>query len=289
MGLFWERIMTKVREKTGITETQYSKALEEQENTIVELLSFHCYPETEIEAEIANTKKEILTLYTKVIAPAISKIEVYSHDLDAHAVESIFFLLQQIASAELTSDIIEKETFYKETLSYAYFIKHSVQKTLSELYFERIRTYKRTIRDFNYRGVYIGQDSFIKVVAERTKKAKKQYRESRNLYRSYINKDSESIACLRLKNVESDIGFDGLVSQLEEIVGLYISKFPEIINNGYNMSFLYRLTSNSLEIVSGLLLVYGFLRYTNLWQYVVSWFCNFIYAYRHKTADYNIL
>ena len=141
MELFWKQIGTAVQEKTGITESQYSKALEEQKDTIVDLLSFYCYPETAMEAEIAETKKEILTLYTDVIAPTISKIEVYSHDLDAGAVEAIFNLLQQITSAELTTDIADKKSFHQQTLSYCYFSKHTAQKSLAELYFERIETY----------------------------------------------------------------------------------------------------------------------------------------------------
>lgn len=274
MELYWKQVGTAVQEKTGITESQYSKALEEQKDTIVDLLSFCCYPESAMEAEIAEIKKEILTLYTNVIAPTISKIEVYSHDLDAGAVEAIFNLLQQITSAELTTDIADKRSFYQQTLSYCYFIKHTVQKTLAELYFERIATYKKTIRDFNHRGVFVQKEQFIKVVGNKLKTAKNQYRKSNKVYKAYVRTSEENVASLILADVQNDIGFDSIVCALEGVLDIYTERFPEIINNGYNMSFGYRLITGILEVLSGTLLVYGFLKYANLWTLVMDWFVN---------------
>lgn len=276
MDLFWKRINATVLEKTGITESQYFKALGEQKDTIVELLSFHCYPENAIEAEIKDIKEQILKLYTDVIAPVISKIEVYSHDLDESVVEAVFNLLQQITSAELESDLVEKQECYKKTLAYVYFIKHTIHISLAELYFDRIRTYKKTIKDFNHCGVYKDGKPFDKVVREKFKLAKKQYRASKRLYKPYVKKGKENVAYIRLANVQEDIGLDNLIFLLENIVDMYMNTFPEIINNGYNMSLGYRLVSRTLEIVSTFLLIYGFLKYANLWQNVINWFINLI-------------
>lgn len=282
MESFWAQVDTVVQGKIGITDAQYSKALEEQKDTIVELLSFYCYPENAMEIEIAETKKEILKLYTDTIAPTISKIEVYSHDLDAGAVEAIFQLLQQITAAELEKDIATKKELYQKTLSYCYFLKHMVQKDLAELYFERIKTYEKIIKDFNYRGVHIQKDPsaqkerFDKAIKNRLRIAKKKYRESEKVYKTYIKMSDGENAYLRLDNVQNDVGFDGVISMLEDLVKTYTDNFHEIIDNGYNMSFCYRLIVFFLEIVSGGLLVYGFLKYFNFWQPIVNWVVNLV-------------
>lgn len=282
MESFWAQVDTVVQGKIDISDAQYSKALEEQKDTIVELLSFYCYPENAMEIEIAETKKEILKLYTDTIATTISKIEVYSHDLDASAVEAIFQLLQQITAAELETDITIKKELYQKTLSYCYFLKHMVQKDLAVLYYERIKTYKKTIKDFNYRGVHIQTESsgkkerFDKAVNNRLRTVKKKYRESEKAYKSYIKMSDGETAYLRLADVQNNVGFDGVISALEDLVETYTNNFPDIIDNGYNMSFCYRLIVFFLEIISGGLLVYGFLKYFNLWQPIVNWVINLV-------------
>ena len=282
MELFWKQVDTAVQGKIGITDAQYSKALEAQKDTIVDLLSFYCYPENATEIEIAETKKEILKLYTNTIAPTISKIEVYSHDLDAGAVEAIFQLLQQITAAELTTDISTKKVLYQQTLSYTHFLKHMVQKALAELYYERIKTYKKTIKDFNCRGVYVQmkpsdkKERFDKAVKNKLRTAKKKYRESEKIYKSYVKMIDGETTYLRLVDVQNDIGFDGVIFALEDLVKTYTDSFPDIIDSGYNMSFCYRLMVGLLETISGALLIYGFLKYFNLWQPIVNWVVNLV-------------
>lgn len=170
---FWDRVSSVVIDKTGISTKEYQISLEKQKETIIDFLKFNCYPDEEIDDEIISIKKEILSVYTKDISQAISKIEVYSHDLDAEIVEAIFQLVQNVSCAELTKEIEKRKTCYNQTLYYIYFIKHMVQISLSKLILDRIKMYKRNLKNFNHKGYYIQDKPFDDIVKSLTRKAKK--------------------------------------------------------------------------------------------------------------------
>lgn len=271
---FWERVAKKVQEKANLSESQYSTALEEQENTIIDFLSFNCCSETELDSRVWEIKKEILTLYTKEIAPTISKIEVFSHTLHATSVEAIYTLLQYIVAAEFAADISETLLFYKQTLSYAYFLKFEFQKSLSELFFDRIKAYRTMIKDFNHRGVLIDQKPFTEVVDKRVWQVRKLYYKSRRKLRTRIRKNPDKVAELDLISFEKDVGFDSVIAELKKILNLYEEQLPIIIGNGYNMSSSYRVVSRILAFISGWFLFYGFMQYFGLWQSFSSFILN---------------
>lgn len=276
MNLLWEQLSTAVRNRTGITEGQYNEALEQQKNAIIDFLTFTCFPESEMEAEIAQTKKSILEMYTNEIAPTISKVEVYSHDMEAGAVEAVFNLLQYVASAEMKTDIDKKIKSYNAALSYAYFIKFVMQNVLTELYFNRINEYKKLICNFKHRGVRVQDDTrFVTFVKTKLKFAKRKYRGIYKVYRTYVTfKDGEN-PCIRIDTIQHDLGFDALLSQLEDIILLYEAHIPEIFDNGYKMPLLYRLSSGAVSLISVLLLIYGFLQYMDLWNHITNFVVQF--------------
>lgn len=279
---FWEHVSIKVRSKINITETQYNKALEEQENAIIDFLSFNCCPEVKISSSIWEIKKEILTLYTREIAPAISEIEVFSHTLHASAVEAVFNLLQYIIAAEFAATPSEALSFYTNTLSYTYFLKFELQKSLSELLFDRIKSYRKMIKNFNHSGVLIDYKPFLKVVNKRVHQAKKQYRVSRKKLRSRIKKAPDRVAEINLQTLEKTVGFDSTISSLKSVIEQYEDKLPIVVGNGYNMSSCYRFISRTLSFFSAFFVFYGLMQYFSCWDpfvtYILDFFVRWVYA-----------
>ncbi len=274
MDKFWGKVSDAVIDATGMSTQQYRVSLEKQKETIIDFLSFNCYPDEEVNAEIVSLKNKILSIYTKDISQAISKIEVYSHDLSPQIVEAIFQLVQNISCAELTEDIEKKKVCYDNTLYYIYFVKHMVQISLSKLIFDRIKMYKKNLQNFNHKGHHINDVSFDGIIKNKTKKAKKDYKNCLKTYLSYIKVSPEDMAFITYRTIKEDIGLDSLLNQLEEIVTLYEENYHEIVDNGYNLPICVRLLNLAIEIVSVSLLIYGFLDFFGLWDTVFNCILN---------------
>lgn len=269
MGI-WAQIAKVVQEKIHLSDDQFCHALIEQEKTIVDFLSFTCLSEPEPSPELWKIKKEILELYTKEIAPLLSKIEVYSHDLDSSSVEAIYNLLQYIIAAEFAKDISEMQEFYTQTLSFAYYLQFSLQKTLSQLYFDRLKTYKHMIKNFNHSGVLLGQKPIASIIKEKLKGTKKEFQMAKKRLRSRARADSQQVAEIDIAKLEKEIGFSNLVTKLESALKLYEENLPNIIGNGYNIAGAYKLTSTLINIVSGLFLAVGLLQCFGIWDTIAE-------------------
>lgn len=272
--VFGERIAKAVQQRAGLSDKQYCDALQRQESTIIEFLSFTCYEETETLSEVINIKNEILRLYTERISLLISKGEVYSHDLSAGAVEGVYGLLQHVIAAEFPEQPSEMKKFYDIALSYTYWLLHELQKTLLSLYFDRIKEYDRMTKNFNSRGVLIDNAPVTSVIKNKVKEAKRKYKSAIKRLRTRIHIDNQQVVEIDLQLVDKDVGFDGLIGEVEAILQEYEKALPNIISNGYNMPAAYRFVSTLISIGGGIFLVVGVLQALGLWKPMISYFFN---------------
>lgn len=278
---FWERITPYILLNTGLTREQLPHSLEQQEETIIDFLSFYCYPENEVEQEIAQTKKRILRVYTNDIAKTITETEVYFHDLSAESVEAIFNLFQLITSAEIDSNISERRTAYDKALKFTYLVRHMVQLDLIKQYFKRIKSYKKMIYYCNHSGVFITNNNtgkcepFMKHVSKEISVLKKKYRKSRRIYNKYFYRTIKTLfedrrCIVRLDEVKEDIGLADIILQAKHINQLYIDNFPKIIGNGYNMSVKYRVCSGVLDAATIFFIICGFIKLVGAWDIIIA-------------------
>ncbi|MBQ6894439.1 MAG: hypothetical protein IJN40_02975 [Clostridia bacterium] len=256
MEHFWDEVSKSVQGKTELNAEQYMHSLEEQKETIVKFLTFSCYPDPE-DADIVEIKKEILELYTNNIAHLISKFEVYEHDLDASCVQALFYLMQIIATAELTKNKDEKKQCYEYALKHTYFIKHMAHVLLIDCYKERIKYYKKSLRFFNRKGIKINGEKFDKVIKKQYSEAINLYKTGRDKYFSYLNYDIVTRSTDFLyKKVEKAIGFEETLGKLENIIDTYEENYPKIINEGYSWPVTH-LIDILIKAVSLGFLIYG--------------------------------
>lgn len=98
--VFVDRISNRMIEELKTDKNVIMQKLEKHEDEISSYLVFLCHSEPDEDQEIKDIKQEIYLIYRNEIAQAISKTEVYEHDLSSNVVEAIFELLQDIVSAE---------------------------------------------------------------------------------------------------------------------------------------------------------------------------------------------
>ena len=264
MNTFWDVVTQKVQINLSISNSQLMELLQIQEDEIVEVLTYNCYAEDDANDEISSIKLEILKLYSERIAKSISKLEVYEHNLPAEIVEALFELVQEIVGAELTEGTEERKQFYKSTCQYAYFINHYVELLLCEQYLERIKLYKRQLRNFNTKGLKINESlSFYNVSKKEYTKLKKKFKELRKVFRTYLIQKKDIIS-IRYSQVEREIGLTEYVSELENHILFYEEYYPRIVHNGYHSSFSFRAFRIVLYIIAILLSVATLLKYLNI-------------------------
>ena len=210
--------------------------------------------------DITKIKKQILKLYVDHIAISVSKAEVYYHDLDESVVESIFELLQYIASAELTENEVDKRKCYDGALAYTYFVKYKVQIQLTKLLLKRIKYYKNNLRNFKRKGYHINGELFDDVVRRKEKEVRKLYKQHRCMYR-FCWEDKQTINMQNVLKVtqNAQLDFDGLVKKCEDIVKIYETNYPNIVNIGYKMPRIYRFFTNAIAVISFLGFIIGLL------------------------------
>lgn len=244
---FWNNVGIEVQKKTKMSSQVYSANLRTQEKTIIDFLSFNCYPDED--DNIFPQKKEILSLYIDEIATTISKIEVYDHDLAAEFVEAIFMLNQFVTSAEFADDIKKKQNYYDYALKFSFYCKHLLHIHLVELYQKRIKYYKKNLRDFNHKGVIIEGKKFDKVVKEKLKEINPRISSRKVVFKSFVTRKKRQIYLCE-EPIPKNIGLEKIIKELEELIKLYESNYSQIISNGYNKKLPIRILNTLLYLLS---------------------------------------
>ena len=260
MEKFWEQVSICVSKQTTLDPKQLLLSLENQKDTIVNFLSFNCNPDSENDKDVADIKRKIYRVYTEQISIAISKAEVYYHDLSAESVEAIFELLKCVSGAELAPNE-ERKGCYENVLLYAYFLEYTVQIPLIQLLLKRVAYYKRNLKNFNRKTCRIQGVSFDKYINPKIRKAKKSYKKHKKAYGQCIERDffgnryDVKFEEIKSLHASSDFNCERLIQDLENIIKTYEDNYPEIISSKYKMSKIFRAFKIIFTIVSVLLLV----------------------------------
>lgn len=260
MEKFWEQISTGVSKQTALDPKQLLISLEDQKDAIINFLSFNCNPDLENDNDVADIKRKIYRVYTEKISIAISKAEVYYHDLSAESVEAIFELLKCVSGAELAPDEKRKDC-YENVLFYAYFLEYTVQIPLIQLLLKRISYYKQNLKNFNRNAYRINGVSFDEYIKPRIKAVKKSYKKHKKAYGKCVERDffgqKYDVKFDEIKNLHasSDFNCDVLIQELENIIKIYEESYPEIISTKYKMSKILRAFKIIFAVISGLLFV----------------------------------
>ena len=277
MNKFWDDVSKTVIAHNILDNERFLDILGQQKDTIIHFLQFNCYPDEEPNQEIATMKNQILKMYIDDISLAISKAEVYCHDLDEKAVEAVFELLQYVASAELTDDEQDKRSCYESVMFYTYFVKYMVQIHLSELLLKRIKFYKKTLKNFKHQGHHIGKQRFDDIVNKKIREVKRSYRRHKKEYQMCVPRRRDGrrfIIRERIETLNNNQMFDynQLLSELEDIIETYENNYPNIISNGYRMSWGFRAFQWLLTMTSSAFLIYSILKRFGIWDKMLEIF-----------------
>ena len=278
MDSYWSQIDRSVQKNTNLSASQYSKELEKNSSLIVDFLSFNLYPDVLGDSGTLAVKQKILKLYTKDIAPVVSKIEVYAHDLPPEIVEAIYNLLQYIIASEFTDIEADRVISYSKTLSYTYFIKYLFQESLVRLLIQRINSYQRMVRDFTHQGVLVGKISLLKAVNKRLAKAKREHVFIKLKHKTMVLFDrccGAHTAKIDMEGSSNDMNFDGLITELESIEDLFTDNLADVLSNGYNRRLSFRLFRRTLDLVSAYFVLHWFLSAIGVWDSIIKLFNQF--------------
>ena len=265
MKEFWEDVTQSVLDILSISSSQLLEVLKTQEDEIVGILTYNCFLDDEVaDEDTSQIKLEILKLYSDSIAKTISKLEVYYHDLPAEIVEALFELVQEIVGAELTEKSEQRRKYYNNVLKYAYFVKHLAELLLCRSYLERIKAYKKQLKNFKTKGIKIDEkQSFYDVAKREYRRLKKERSKVRKTFLSYLSKKKDII---KYRQVKKDIGASSLVSDFEKHIKFYEDYYPSIVGNGCRRSLPFRIFRIIIYVITCIIAVLSVLKFLNIFD-----------------------
>ncbi len=208
------------------------KLSEFQLDNLKEYIEYH-FTTQKVDKGIYESKKEIYSFYKHRISPLVNKIEVYKHDFpfDAYSgIETIFRCMSSIEK-ENKEDAIK---LYKDLLNYSIDLESQLSIELIKFYVERIKSYKKTLTKFNYKGVDKDFKKNINkslcMIKENLKKGTKLFRERK---KSYSNKQYFHYGVEEDNSKEYNF-LSNALKEAESIVDYCEIKYPKIIRSGYS-------------------------------------------------------
>lgn len=257
-GIFNKTISELGSHENKVSTSEFMDNLKVQKDEIIRFLSFNCYSENESDNDIDTIKSDIFLLYSKEIAETISKIEVYAHDLFPELVEALYELLQDIVASESLLESNEKKYAYLNTRKYAYFINHLSKIILCREYLDRIKEYQNQLKNFKTHGVnvkiYGEQKKFYVYSKKEYKRLFKEYKEKNKRVHSYIISDkSNNSIRIQYHKVDKDIGLNDYAKELENLIEVYESAYPRIIEQGYKKPKWFRVLNVAIVVVTTLI------------------------------------
>lgn len=263
MKAFWDSVVKKTKNTLQINSNELLDIFRIQEDEITNFLIFTCYLDNSVDDdEINRIKSEIVYLYSNSISKSISKIEVYSHDLPPEIVEALFELLQSIIAANSTQSVEDKKTAFTETCNFAYFIKHLTEIILGDYYLERIKQYRKQLRNFSIKGVKMDDGSaFWRFANKEYTRLRKEYKFFKKTINTYLMKDEKGIPIkIKYSEIKRDIKLEEHILDLENLIREYEKAYPKIIHSGYNQPKWYRIMTNAILFLTAIVTAISLLK-----------------------------
>ena len=210
----------------------------------------------------SNRIDEIYDIYKNTISDVIANIEVYEHDLPKDVMAEIAEIFQIIASYE-NATVSNKDILWNGINDTCSTVKESLYKHAIFLFIRKIQEYDKIFRQYNYKGVMLGDDKFT--VLARNKKHDICNSLKQELNNCYKGKIIENIRYLRwnkkfeyLKGYMSillpgfniqkkevyiptddleNINLKEIYNDSKQLLRMYQIICPEVIKNGTKISF----------------------------------------------------
>lgn len=235
-------IENEVRTKAKISEKKFCELLKIKKEDIIKCLCQPVHQDVESENVSNQAKRKIYKGYIDQVAQLISKLEVYESDLNKTIANRLFDLFTAVAISQNSPD---DELLSNNALNVYYVVKHTVNIRLAKVYIKRIKEYRRMIRNFNHQGIECADGvKFDDEVNQKYKELKLLYKAKYQIYQNIVDEKKEFY-----RETEEFIGLEELVEKAEYLLGLYESKFSNVVGNGYNNTGPHRIFGFLLWLV----------------------------------------
>lgn len=239
---------------------KYLSLDEEQKAVIDKKIAYMLLPDDEPKF-IADNKKIIYSQYHEYVAPLIAKIEVYQHDLPKKCRALIETALRCLAIASKDGSkeqsIVENE--YIALNKYMQYLTSTLYLWLIDLYIKEVKAIKRTIKKFNYKGIFIdGDRCIVQIVNDNLKHIKKLrcagYKKYRLLTYKY-KKYNLSDYCVSVSENNHINELEKAFHLAEETLNQIQENYPKVIGNGQQDTPFRKIVKYIPKIISGIIAI----------------------------------
>ena len=223
-------------------------------------------------------EKLIYGTYKNDISDLVAKVEVYAHDLPRQisgVVETIFRLL---ASASIKNSDKQKK-IYENAYNYEIFLINVLYITLVNLYIEKIKKYRRILKQFKHGGIKNENNvCFMDETKEKLKEIEEIYnigkRSFKTIYKLnefnllfFCNRIPKKIEKIFTTDIEVEVDDKIEINELkvsfnlaEKLLKTYETTYGTIIDNGYKATFLRRILNIIPTILSFIFAIFTVLK-----------------------------
>lgn len=236
----------------NIEEATMTNTLLSRKKDIIDFLKFYSYPDDSLATH--DGIKKIYDKYQTTVNELLAQLEVNIHDLDKEVL-SIITDLNRIVSLLRRPET--NSNHFTNANNIMYILIHVLQIKLIESYIKKIKQYRKFLRSFNQKGVFINitdteEKSFYEYTKTEFKDLKKNFESWRKSHKRDYQFDCNTKEYF---DTEEEIGLSPILEQAKALALLYEKYYSEIIGNGYGASITTKVINVLLIIVPLSLLV----------------------------------
>lgn len=236
----------------NVDEAAITKTLLNRKKDINDFLKFYSYPDDSLATH--DGIKEIYDKYQTTVNELLAQLEVNIHDLDKEVLSIITDLNRIVALLRRPET---NSNHFTNANNIMYILIHVLQIKLIESYIKKIKQYRKFLRSFNQKGIFIDVNgtegkSFYEYTKAEFKEVKKNFKNWRKSHKRDYQFDCNTKEYF---DTEEEIGLSPILEQAKALALLYEKYYSNIIENGYGASITTKVINVLLIIVPLSLLV----------------------------------